>query len=68
MLLAPKHNIYKFDSERRNNVGSKPIIIKKGSWISSRAVILGGVTIGESAVVAAGAVVTKNVAPYVLVA
>jgi len=68
MLLAPKHDIYKFDSERTNNVISKPIILKKGSWISSRAVILGGVTIGESAVVAAGAVVTKNVAPYILVA
>ena len=68
ILLAPKHNIYKFDLERINDVSSKPIILKKGSWISSRAVILGGVSIGKSAVVSAGAVVTKNVAPYTLVA
>lgn len=68
VLLGPKHNIYMFDSERRNTVTAKPIIIKKGSWISSRAIILGGVIIGENAVVAAGAVVTKNVAPYTLVA
>lgn len=37
------------------------------AWISRRAVILPGVTIGEGAVVAAGAVVTKNVAPYTVV-
>ena len=38
-----------------------------GSWIGARAVILGGVTIGEGAVVAAGAVVTRSVPPNTLV-
>lgn len=37
-------------------------------WISTRALIMKGVTIGEGAVVAAGAVVTKDVPPYTLVA
>ena len=37
-------------------------------WIGAGATILKGVDIGEGAVVAAGAVVTKNVAPYSIVA
>jgi len=37
-------------------------------WIAYRAIILPGVTIGEGAVVAAGAVVTEDVAPYAIVA
>ena len=36
-------------------------------WIGYRAIILPGVEIGDGAVVAAGAVVTKNVAPYTIV-
>ena len=45
----------------------KPIVIGDNVWIGSNAVILQGVTIGEWAVVAAGAVVTKDVAPYTIV-
>jgi len=44
-----------------------PVIINDYAWICSRAVILPGVTIGKGAVVAAGAVVTKDVAPYTVV-
>ena len=36
-------------------------------WIGARAIILPGVTIGEGAVVAAGAVVTKDVGPWAVV-
>ena len=38
-----------------------PIHIKRNAWIGARAIILPGVTIGENAVVAGGAVVTKDV-------
>ena len=38
------------------------------AWIAYRAIILPGVTIGEGAVVAAGAVVTGDVAPFAIVA
>lgn len=38
------------------------------SWICSRAIVLPGVNIGEGAVVASGAVVTKSVPPYAIVA
>lgn len=44
-----------------------PIKIEKKAWIGANAVILKGVTIGESAVVAAGAVVNKDVEPYSIV-
>jgi len=46
----------------------KPVSIGDRAWISYRAIILPGVTIGEGAVVAAGAVVTKDVASYTIVA
>lgn len=38
-----------------------------GCWIGMRAMIMPGVTIGEGAIVAAGSVVTQNVAPYTIV-
>jgi len=46
---------------------AKPITIKKGCWICSSATICGGVTIGEGSIVAAGAVVTKDVPPNTIV-
>lgn len=42
--------------------------IRKNGYIGAKAIILPGVTIGEGAIVAAGAVVTKDVAPGVIVA
>jgi len=43
---------------------SAPIVIGDHAWLSTRVTVLPGVTIGEGAVVAAGAVVTKDLAPY----
>ena len=45
-----------------------PVTIGDRVWIGARASILKGVTIGDGAVVAAGAIVTKDVAPRTLVA
>jgi acetyltransferase-like isoleucine patch superfamily enzyme len=44
-----------------------PIIVHKYAWICARSTILQGVTIGEGAIVAAGAVVADDVAPYTIV-
>ena len=44
-----------------------PITIGDHVWLSTRVIVLPGVTIGEGAVVAAGAVVTADVEPYTLV-
>lgn len=44
-----------------------PVVIEDRAWIGPNVIILHDVTIGEGAVVAAGAVVTKDVPPYTLV-
>lgn len=46
---------------------TKPIIIMDNVWVATGAIILPGVKIGEGAVVAAGAVVTKDVEPWTVV-
>ncbi len=45
-----------------------PVTIGDRAWLSFRATILPGVAVGEGAVVAAGAVVTRDVPPYAIVA
>jgi acetyltransferase-like isoleucine patch superfamily enzyme len=40
------------------------VVIGKGVWIGANATILPGVQIGDHSVIGAGAVVTKDVAPY----
>ncbi|MCL7715833.1 CatB-related O-acetyltransferase [Stenotrophomonas mori] len=49
-------------------VGKGDTVIGDGAWIGMRAMIMPGVSIGEGAVVASGAIVTKDVAPYTIVA
>jgi len=45
----------------------RPVRIEDHAWLGARATICPGITIGEGAVVAAGAVVTRDVAPYTIV-
>lgn len=47
--------------QERKKLLVKPIVIKRNAWIGAGATVLPGVTIGENAVVAAGAVVSKDV-------
>ena len=44
-----------------------PIIIGSDVWIGARAIVRDGVNIGHGAVIGAGALVTKDVAPYSIV-
>lgn len=53
--------------ERRKTTRPAPIVLGKNVWIGSNATILQGVTIGDNAIVAAGAVVTKDVEPDTVV-
>ena len=48
-------------SQRRAATIGKQIVIHRNVWIAAGATIIGGVTVGENAVVAAGSVVTKDV-------
>ena len=54
-------------SQRRNGVIARPIVIERNVWIAVGATIIGGVTVGENSVVAAGSVVTRDVPPNTLV-
>ena len=65
VLLGPKVNLitenHPVDPANRRSLICKPIIIKRNAWIGAAATILPGVTIGENAIVAAGAVVSRDV-------
>ena len=68
-VTALNHNFK--DSNKRideQGVCTNPVTIGNDIWIGANAVILPGVTIGDHSVVAAGAVVTKDVPPHSLVA
>jgi acetyltransferase-like isoleucine patch superfamily enzyme len=52
---------------RAGLITGRAIVIGRGSWIAARSTILPGVTVGQSSVVAGGAVVAKSVANGVLV-
>lgn len=56
-----KYDEYRYTSNRYlNEIGNDV-------WIGAKAILLGGITIGDGAVVAAGSVVTKDVPPYAIV-
>ena len=68
-VTALNHN-FKDPGKRidEQGVSTNPVTIGNDIWIGANAVILPGVTIGDHSVVAAGAVVTKDVPPHSLVA
>ena len=49
------------DPDRRADMIPAPIVLGKNVWVGAHATILAGVTVGDNAVIAAGAVVTKDV-------
>ena len=65
VLIGPKVNLitenHPLNPLERRGMLCKPILIRRNAWIGAGATILPGVTIGENSVVAAGAVVSKNV-------
>ena len=54
-------------SRRRDAVIARPIVIERNVWIAAGVTIIGGVRVGENSVIAAGSVVTRDVAPNTLV-
>jgi acetyltransferase-like isoleucine patch superfamily enzyme len=72
VLIGPKVNLitenHPLDPSNRTSLVATAIVVKRNAWIGAAATILPGVTIGENAVVAAGALVSKDVAPNTVVA
>lgn len=70
VLIGPKVSLitenHPLTPQHRKGLIGKSIHIKKNAWIGASATILPGVTIGENAVVAAGAVVSKDFPDNVL--
>lgn len=64
-LITSSHPIE--PSRRRAGVIAKPIVIERNVWIAAAVTIIGGVTVGENSVIAAGSVVTRDVPPDTLV-
>ncbi|WP_175621925.1 sugar O-acetyltransferase [Chryseobacterium schmidteae] len=71
VLIGPKVSLitenHPLDPKLRKGLIGKPIHIKKNAWIGANVTVLPGVTIGENAVIAAGAVVSKDVPDNVIV-
>lgn len=53
-------------AQRREGVTARPIRIGNNVWIAANVTVIGGVTIGDDAVIAAGSVVTRDVPPATL--
>lgn len=66
MLITGAHQIAG-SNYRLGAMTPQAIEIHRGAWLGARCTILPGVTIGAGAVIAAGALVTKDVAPNTLV-
>ncbi len=63
MLATSGHLPTGGPENRRGPYTSGPIHVGAGSWLGTRVTVLGGLTIGEGCIVAAGAVVTKDLDP-----
>jgi acetyltransferase-like isoleucine patch superfamily enzyme len=67
LMLTGGHEIGP-PGRRAAGLTRNPIVVGRGAWLGARVMVLPGVTIGDGAVVAAGAVVTRDVAPNTTVA
>lgn len=65
-LDVPGRPMTSISNDEKLPENDRDIVLKGDNWIGANAVVLKGVTIGEGAVIAAGAVVTKDVPPYAI--
>lgn len=71
-MIGPRVNItsenHPVEAAKRKTLVPDAVVIKRNVWIGAGATILPGVTVGDNAVVAAGAVVVDDVSPNTVVA
>jgi acetyltransferase-like isoleucine patch superfamily enzyme len=65
-ILAGDHDISDPDAPIGRVIG-RPIVIGDNVWVCGRVIITAGVTVGRNAILAAGAVVTRDVPPFAVV-
>lgn len=69
MIFTQNHEMSRLDIPMRLQTAPKePVVIEDDVWIAARVIILPGVTVHKGAVVGAGAIVTKDVPEYAVVA
>jgi len=56
--------LYDYKATDKLAIDDQPVIVEEDVWVGTNSVILKGVCIGRGSIIAAGAVVTKNVPPY----
>jgi maltose O-acetyltransferase len=66
VLMTTNSHASDHPDRRAGALTPQPIRVGDGAWIAARAVLLPGVTVGEGAVVTAGAVVTRSVPPHTM--
>lgn len=68
-IFTTNHNTERIDipMSLQGNAPEKPVVIGNDVWIGTRVTIMGGVKIGNHTIIAAGAVVTKDVPDYAVV-
>lgn len=67
VMLVTSTHAYGGPEHRAGRLTVAPIVVEPGAWLGARCMILPGVTVGRGAVVAAGAVVNRDVPPNTLV-
>ena len=68
MIYTANHGMAVGATMRQQPSVTSPVRIGNDVWIGARAILLPGIEIGDGAVVAAGAVVTRDVPPFAIVA
>jgi acetyltransferase-like isoleucine patch superfamily enzyme len=64
-LVTGNHTFARRDLPiRAQPTEERPIVIEDDVWLGASAIVLGGVTIGQGSVVAAGSIVTRSLPPY----
>ena len=66
VMMGPEVGLFTVDHDPSDVriIMTREVHICRNAWIGSRVSVMPGVTIGEGVIVASGAVVTKDMAPY----
>ena len=66
VLMTTNSHAWEEPERRAGALQPQPIRVGNGAWIAARAVLLPGVTVGDGAIVTAGAVVTRSIPPHTM--